>query len=373
MAKISHSFIPISAGIIDDDKVYTLPAAAFRLYITAIVECWKRGTDGRITWSFCSGFRNWASDRKHARTLVSAGLWIRHPGDGWEVANYRKYNPRKPPRGRKTRAVAPQSDTDQQSLCETVTNTLGTESRTESRTISTRFSTQTLEFSQVSMRGRTRARQTDINRTTKTPVESPGLEGPRADSLDEGPIREQLPAGWVPSRRSVRLAGSLRLDPAVEADRFRDWSTAGGASSADWDAAFRTWLRRGADHQRQQDRRLIVESSDPLAVADALDQLATRHPAPEPAPQALPEPEIDIWAIIDTGDNPTNMPSAAPEGPSGGPTLPEGTSVRVTSFQAATEPHSAPEDAIEPRTRGQPTRQRTQPRHTTRHQRKHRK
>lgn len=52
---------------------------------------------------------------------------------------------------------------------------------------------------------------------------------------------------WEPDEASKALAGKLGVDQAAEVAKFRDHVKAGGHVPADLDAAYRNWLRRGAE------------------------------------------------------------------------------------------------------------------------------
>ena len=52
-----------------------------------------------------------------------------------------------------------------------------------------------------------------------------------------------MPLGWAPSSKHAELANSVGSDLAAEALNFTDHHTAKASRFADWDAAFRTWLR----------------------------------------------------------------------------------------------------------------------------------
>lgn len=56
-----------------------------------------------------------------------------------------------------------------------------------------------------------------------------------------------LPADWAPSPAHVALAHQLAVSVTAEADKLRDWAQAKGERKADWDAAFRGWLRRAGE------------------------------------------------------------------------------------------------------------------------------
>jgi hypothetical protein len=55
--------------------------------------------------------------------------------------------------------------------------------------------------------------------------------------------KQQLPQAWLPNDAHRSLAASLRINLGGEAEKFRDWAVAKGEVKADWDAAFRNWLR----------------------------------------------------------------------------------------------------------------------------------
>lgn len=86
-----------------------------------------------------------------------------------------------------------------------------------------------------------------------------GTEEQRIKSLKEGAGRaSHLPADWVASEDLLsyaeRVAPSVR--PLDEAEKFRDYWLASGRPNSvkrDWDAAFRTWLRKA--HQWNVDER----------------------------------------------------------------------------------------------------------------------
>jgi hypothetical protein len=53
----------------------------------------------------------------------------------------------------------------------------------------------------------------------------------------------QLASDWQPSEAHHKLAADRGVDVVEEADKFRDWCKANGATKKDWEAAFRNWLR----------------------------------------------------------------------------------------------------------------------------------
>jgi translation initiation factor IF-1 len=64
----------------------------------------------------------------------------------------------------------------------------------------------------------------------------PAAGKPRAKAI-------QLPTDWHPSEAHRLLASERGVDVAEEADKFRDWCAANGATKKDWEATFRNWIR----------------------------------------------------------------------------------------------------------------------------------
>lgn len=53
-----------------------------------------------------------------------------------------------------------------------------------------------------------------------------------------------MPEDWEPELTAASVAAEAGKNLAQEAARFRDWALGKGELKADWDAAFRNWLRR---------------------------------------------------------------------------------------------------------------------------------
>lgn len=59
--------------------------------------------------------------------------------------------------------------------------------------------------------------------------------------------KRALPKSWQPKENVYSDERYSVLDVDSEAEAFRDWHTARGSVFADWDAAFRNWLKKGLD------------------------------------------------------------------------------------------------------------------------------
>ena len=71
---------------------------------------------------------------------------------------------------------------------------------------------------------------------------APASPAPKTPASRKKPAR-QLPADWQPTEAHGELAREHRVDLAAEAVKFRDWAASKAEVKADWDAAFRNWLR----------------------------------------------------------------------------------------------------------------------------------
>ncbi len=80
------------------------------------------------------------------------------------------------------------------------------------------------------------------------------VPSPPAQVKPERPKRStfQLPVTWAPRNEERASATRAGLDCDSEAGGFRDHHTAKATKFADWDAAFRTWLRNAVKFSRPQ-------------------------------------------------------------------------------------------------------------------------
>lgn len=64
------------------------------------------------------------------------------------------------------------------------------------------------------------------------------------------PVEIPIPADWAPNDTHARIAREEQVDIGRQAEMFRDHALTTSRVTADWDAAFRTWLRRANDFAR---------------------------------------------------------------------------------------------------------------------------
>jgi hypothetical protein len=60
-------------------------------------------------------------------------------------------------------------------------------------------------------------------------------------------VKTLLPEDWQPNDEHRAESGRVGVNCDDQAERMRDWARAKGERKADWDAAFRNWLRTAAD------------------------------------------------------------------------------------------------------------------------------
>lgn len=95
----------------------------------------------------------------------------------------------------------------------------------------------------------------------------------------------EIDPSWSPEAGEIELARSLGLDPALQAERFRDHQLANARTSADWSASFRNWIRKAPEFAPKEDGLAHV-----LRVARGEIRTDCRpFDSPKPGP---PEPDV---------------------------------------------------------------------------------
>jgi hypothetical protein len=80
------------------------------------------------------------------------------------------------------------------------------------------------------------------------------------------------PSDWQPNDTHKRIAADLDLDIAAEVEQFHDFHDSKGSSFIDWDAAFRTWLRKSRDFGSSRYRPQGIDWQAQLAMAEAAEE-----------------------------------------------------------------------------------------------------
>lgn len=74
----------------------------------------------------------------------------------------------------------------------------------------------------------------------------------------------RLPEDWSPNETHQQIASEEGVDLDREAENFRDHATANDRRMVDWDAAFRTWLRKARDYGAANGKHSTPQRKDPL-------------------------------------------------------------------------------------------------------------
>lgn len=106
-------------------------------------------------------------------------------------------------------------------------------------------------------KGKPREQRTSGTRATREQPASPLSRGVVGGDVGGGssptPRRKPerpLPADWEPNDNHKKLAQDKDLDLAAATLAFRDHAATNDRRARDWDAAFRTWLRKASEYSR---------------------------------------------------------------------------------------------------------------------------
>lgn len=200
-------------------KVLTLDLDARGLWISALSWSCQQQTSSipRQIVAMCG------DDGTVAAKLVDAGLWDATE-DGWAVHDWDDYQSE-----RAKKAAA---------------GKLGGKASGESR----RDAKQADEAPEPASREAETAASAEAGPTRPVPTQpNPTPEGKSERRKRRAP-EEPLPDGWAPDDTHRSLAVEQGVDCDHEAAKFRDHAAANDRRQRDWDAAFRTWLRRARDY-----------------------------------------------------------------------------------------------------------------------------
>lgn len=109
-------------------------------------------------------------------------------------------------------------------------------------------------------KGAERMNQSSPEPSYKEPAYQPTVSTPSADAGKKTGRKRSLPDEWQPDEKAQLISeelGHTDEDRAYILDQFRDHHRANGARMADWDAAFRKWLRSAQTHNQLNSRRKI--------------------------------------------------------------------------------------------------------------------
>lgn len=200
------------------EKLVAAGAYAELLDVRGMLYAAQRETDGFIPYHQLSVIAfNIPAPKKKAAKLCEVGRWHDDPDrGGWWVHDYLDYNP---------------SAEDREAEREAARGRM----RAARRKKKPRSSPERSEDVRPNFSG-----------SSGNPVPVPEL--PNGSSSAARTRATQIPDSWQPSDAHQRIAAEEGVDCTREALKFRDHAKAGGRTLKDWDAGFRTWLRRASDY-----------------------------------------------------------------------------------------------------------------------------
>lgn len=105
------------------------------------------------------------------------------------------------------------------------------------------------------------------------------MGGASANAEDAAPTKRRsrkirLPDNWQPTPEHAETAHRLHLDLDSEAEDFRNHAQAKGRRLVDWDAGFRSWLKKSAEYAQERQGRNGVYRNQAQILQDMRAQAA---------------------------------------------------------------------------------------------------
>lgn len=211
-------------------KWINLPDSAKALWVSALSYCVCYETDGHILTHTLPTLSSNKNRTRAVNALVKSGLW--EPiNDGYVFHNWEHYQPTK------ARKDAERKD-----------------KRDRMRALRAR-----------SVTSNSRVTNSTVTSKLPTPVPVPVPEvakatyigGASANAEDTTPTRRRtrktrIPDTWQPNAEHAETAHRLHLNIDSEAEDFRNHAQAQGRRLVDWDAGFRSWLKKSAEYAQER-------------------------------------------------------------------------------------------------------------------------
>lgn len=191
--------------------------ASLALWIRALSYCGDQLTDGVISRNALPMLE---AKQDQIDSLLQAGLWVETP-KGYEFRKYASYNPTA-----EKLEIEREKARKRKEKYERNRNRKGTRSE----------------------------RVQNGNRTREEQCPEPEPEPEKKTTRDKSLVAKEkratpIPDTWQPNDKHREYAHTHMLPLQREADAFRDHAIAHGRKLKDWDAGFRTWLRKALDYQ----------------------------------------------------------------------------------------------------------------------------
>jgi len=130
---------------------------------------------------------------------------------------------------------------------------------------------------------------------------------PIATKKAVSPKKTTLPDDWLPNATHEQIAVREGVSLPQCLEEFRDYEASNGRKFLDWDAVFRTWLRKAKDFKRSTPGGAIDEGArDANRAAEARKRASTnaleKHEAEEAAADAKAQELRDFFETMTAGE-----------------------------------------------------------------------
>ena len=131
--------------------------------------------------------------------------------------------------------------------------------------------------------------------------EKPAVQGVPVQPVVPALRKTGLPECFAPNAAAAALACDLRVSLEVELASFADHHAAKGSVMADWQAAFRTWLRNTAKFARQDAARTAgpAETAYQRSMRERVEQVAPAIARKAPGAPA-PMQAVEFFSTVNT-------------------------------------------------------------------------
>lgn len=189
--------------------------------------------------------RNWGVTRNDVTAMLDAAKSddaVREDGEDWVITNWPEYqgDPTAAERNKRYRESKSRLSPLRGSRVSDVALRSVTATKTETKTKT--------EEKEKAPYG---AQKKESGKTSGTPASDDGqtIVGPPVDHPDAAARKTVLPRNWDPNETHRRIAQEQGVDMVEQVEQFRDYEAARRRVLADWDAAFRNWLRNAGKFQ----------------------------------------------------------------------------------------------------------------------------
>jgi hypothetical protein len=90
-------------------------------------------------------------------------------------------------------------------------------------------------------------------------------------------MKTKMKEGWMPKKQTIldMLSTCPGVDVRYEKDKFVDYYLSNGGMSANWEAAFRNWIRRADEYRKQKEIRTGHSATSTGEVQDRRNRILT--------------------------------------------------------------------------------------------------